>query len=82
MAIRQKSRENWTQQIRKANLERVANYIEDFGGYSRVLNDMVDFERWLALQIGCSVKVAHDYIETVRGAQIFELKRKDGFVRE
>jgi len=82
MAIRQKNRENWTQQIRKANLERVANYIEDFGGYSRVLNDMVDFEKWLAMKIGCSVKVAHDYIETVRGSQIFELKRKDGFVRE
>lgn len=70
-------RENWTQEIRKANLEKTEALIQSFGGYSRVLDDMHDFERYLAIELGCSVKTAREYVETVRGAQIFKAKMGD-----
>jgi len=48
-----------------------------YGGYSKILDDMHDFQRFLAFQLGCSIKTALEYIETVRGAQIFQAKTLD-----
>ena len=70
----ERRKENWTQKLRRENLERVVQYIKDAGGYSEVLSDMHDFERFLAFELGCSLKTAREYIETVRGASIFKGK--------
>lgn len=70
-----RGRENWTQVIRRQNLEKTEALIKEFGGYSSVLSDMHDFERYLARELGCSIKKGKEYIETVRGAQIFRLKK-------
>jgi len=68
---RERRKENWTQTIRRENLEKVAAIIKDYGGYAKILHDMHDFERFLAYQMGCSIKTAREYIETVRGASLF-----------
>jgi len=65
---------NHWQSMRKQNLEKTAELIQDYGGYAVVLNDMHDFLAFLAYELGCSLKTASEYIETVRGAAIFRAK--------
>lgn len=72
--FRERRRENWTQEIRRENLARTVELIKQHGGYRKVLADMHDFERYLAFQLGCSIKTAKEYIETVRGASLFSGK--------
>jgi len=72
----EKKRDNWTQIVRRKNLALTAKLIEDAGGYTSVLNDIHDFERYLALMIGCSIKTAKEYVETVRGALLFATKNE------
>lgn len=71
------ARGNWTQEERKANLDKVAGLITKYGGYGRILTDMVDFLHLVSFQIGCSEKTARDYVETVRGASIFMMREKN-----
>ena len=73
----ERRRTQWSQDVRKKNLEFTVNMIKQYGGYSKILNDMHDFERPLAFDIGCSIKTARDYIETVRGAALFRKKTLD-----
>lgn len=66
-------RRNWTQELRKRTLKEVADLMNEHGGYSKILTEgaMPDFEKYVSLQIGCSLKAAKDYIETLRGAALF-----------
>jgi len=66
---------HWSQELRRKNLQQVKNMILNYGGYSVILNDMRDFQRFVAYELGCSLKTATEYIDTVRGATIFMSKR-------
>lgn len=70
----ERRKENWTQTLRRENLARVEKYIAEAGGYSEVLSDMRDFQRYVARELGCSIKTVREYIDTVRGAAIFKGK--------
>jgi len=66
-------RKNWTQELRRQNLKAVSELMAEHGGYSQIVmgGHMPDFEAFVSLQIGCSLKIAKDYIETLRGAAVF-----------
>ena len=73
------SKKNWTQEQRKNTLNLVAGLIKDAGGYSQLAmsGGISDFEKYLCLEIGCSIKVAHDYISVIRGAMIHNQRMAD-----
>lgn len=64
-------RRNYQQAERKRNLEAVARMLRENGGYLTIYPRMHDFQRFVAYNLGCSIKTASEYIETVRGASIF-----------
>lgn len=53
--------------------------IKDAGGYSQLAmsGGIPDFEKYLCMEIGCSIKVAHDYISVLRGAMIHTQRMAD-----
>jgi len=69
---------NWNQNLRKRNLDAVAQMIIEYGGYGKIIasGDMPDFEKYISFSLGCSLKQARDYIETNRGASIWLTKQK------
>ena len=75
---RKMERKNWTQELRKRTLKEVAKLMKEHGGYSKIVTEgsMSDFEKYISVQIGCSIKAAQDYIETLRGAALFYQKTK------
>lgn len=66
-------RKQWTQEQRKANMEEVRLLLIEYGGYSKIQlrGNMKGFERLVSLRIGCSIRAAVDYIDTLRGASMF-----------
>lgn len=75
--FKERERTNWTQDLRRKNLLKTQDIMKKLGGYSKILDNMHDFQRYLAFQLGCSIKKAAEYIETVRGAQIFQASTLD-----
>jgi len=56
-------------------MEKVAQMIKDYGGYASILKDMNDFLNFISFDLGCSKKIAKEYVETVRGASIFRQRQ-------
>jgi len=75
----ERKRVNWTQELRKANLQHVADLMQKEGGYSLIMmaNEMPDFEGFVSVELGCSIRQAKDYIDTLRRAAIFYQKSQD-----
>ncbi len=69
-------RVNWQQETRKRTLNKVGELMQKAGGFSRILIEeaMPDFEKYISFELGCSIRQAKDYIETLRGAAIFQAK--------
>ncbi len=70
---------NYTQEERKKTLKRVAEHLNQAGGFSllSLAGGIPDFERFLCFEIGCSLKIAKDYIAVLRGAMIHKQRLKD-----
>lgn len=58
------------------NLETVKNLVRINGGWMEVLQHRMDFERYVMNALGCTLIMAKDYIDTIRGALVFEAKMK------
>lgn len=59
-----------------ANLETVKNLVRINGGWTEVLLHRPDFERYVMNALGCTLLMAKDYVDTIRGALVFEAKVK------
>lgn len=72
-------RKNWQQEIRKRTLMEIADLMNEHGGYSAILTSgsMPDFEKYVSLKIGCSLRQTKEYLETLRGAALFYQRTKN-----
>lgn len=70
-------KKNWLQEQRMRALQMVNDLARIHGGWSTVLSFRRDFEKTIMNTLGCSEKTAQDYIDTIRGALIFQAKIKD-----
>jgi len=76
MEVTRERGKNWLQMERMKNLETVKNLVRINGGWLEVLQHRMDFERYVMNALGCTLIMAKDYIDTIRGALVFEAKMK------
>ena len=69
-------RQNWTQRQRIESLRQVRGYVVTWGGWGAVLWDKSNFESFIAERLGCTPVKAREYIETLRGSEIFEARMR------
>ena len=76
-------RKNYLQTMRKKNLDLTASLIKQFGNEKLMMSGgMGEFSQYLAFELGCSLKTAKEYVDTVRGAVIFKLRTNYEEVKE
>ena len=70
-------KKNWLQEQRMRAIQTVNDLAKIHGGWQVVLSFRYDFERIVMNTLGCSEKTAQDYIDTIRGAAVFQAKIRD-----